>query len=662
MTRALLFFGMLIVEAVFSGIILTVSVSADACTDPNYPTCAEDNTISLALYHCKSRVSDGVDYYCPGVDPPTSSLSTVKCDSNCTFSGVCASTSEDTVDCILVGTRCILSGCTSSGVCCVKAYCGDSVCSEGENCEADCCTSTAPDAPVLVSPLQTSPYVQVRVGEVTVLDWSPVSNWGTGCPSNTNTYQVCVSGTTSCDVVNKTGISSATTSYNWTPGTADSSVSWLVRASNGSEVKASSTRNVCVEGGVSYGSWSACDANHKRTRTCTETCGTDDCAAAGAIGGVVTDDCLATINGTLFDASDLASCPGDIGTNPAYASVRYGSQPFGINGVWGVVSAPVVTDSNGNYSELVYASNPAASYTFDFSEMINSGMVSGLKLSCQGQTADLTVQDQIVTRDFGFWRVYGGWWQVVGGSVYGKNGVQSDVPASLSPVGDQKLILPSTDGRSGFLSYGTVWQGNELGTNPNAVPGVPYIESIYKSLRYDYNFYKTRTDVFASTAWDGGDFTYDDGGKGYQILKHTGDVTLPAKTLTTEKMIMLVDGSVSVTGNLVVPEGAFLAVIARGSLTFDPGVSQAQGWFVAENINVPCKDTTPSDGTCDKDGELQFLGEGSFVGWSNINLSRDRGLTNNQAPSEKFTYRPDFLLNAPAPMKIYTRKYTPFVP
>ena len=77
------------------------------------------------------------------------------------------------------------------------------------------------------------------------------------------------------------------------------------------------------------------------------------------------------------------------------------------------------------------------------------------------------------------------------------------------------------------------------------------------------------------------------------------------------------------------------------------------------NIAVPCLDAD-SNG-CDKT-DSQFLGNGSFIGWSGIALGRNRGALNNLAPSEKFAYRTDIYNNAPKPMKIYTRFYKPFVP
>lgn len=522
---------------------------------------------------------------------------------------------------------------------------------------ASCCTATNPDKPALTSPAIGA---EVNVGQAVSLGWNAISNWGTGCPSNNNRYEVCVmSAGTTCDLVNN--VSTGTnTSYSWTPAAADTSVSWRVRSNNGSNQTNSDTRTVCVEGGTTLGAWSACDANHKRTRTCTETCGTDDCTALGAVGGVITEDCIGTITGTLFDAS-VYDC-----TNFASAEKFVGSS-VGVApdtaGRWPTINSPIVTNGSGVYTASVYASNtPVNTYSLDLSAV----SAAGVRYDCGGGATNIRVTDsngwaQTVTRNFGIWKVYGGWWQAQGGSVYARSGVDSNIPASM-PTNDQKLILSDTNNRAGVLSYGVPWTGSELGTSLSAKVSTPLwmIESVYEGLRYDYNFYNTRMAVFPATDWDGGDITYDDQGVGYQIFKSANSVSLNGLNLSgTQKVILLVNGNVSVDGNLVTPDGTFLAIIARGNITFSSDVAQAQGWFVAENINVPCKDAT-GDG-CDGD-DTQFDGQGSFVGWTNVVLSRDMGVGNNSNPSEKFTYRPDLFENAPAPMKVFTKKYSQFVP
>ena len=564
------------------------------------------------------------------------------------------------------------------------------------------CNDSAPDTPTLSSPASLT---QVRVGSAVSLGWNAVASWGKNCDGNNNRYEVCVMSDASCDLVNYFNNGTSLT-YNWTPLAADSVVSWKIRANNGAESATSVTRTVCAEGfdasNPAYVSvwtpacgsqtrtctedcgtddcapialtncqhcaptislWSTCNSSHKQTRTCTENdglCDGDDCADV-----VIERDCIGTITGTLFDASDVSdSCtPGEMA-----ASAKYVNQPFSINGLnWPIISASaptVTTNASGVYSQSVYASTLPANYVFDYTDLFNSGLAAGVKTECGVSMVAVTgneTNDQVVTKNTGFWRVYGGWWQAVGGNVYAETGLKSYIPASVLPLTNQKLILADADGRTGVLSHGFSWAGSELGTNPNVAVSSSLwrIESLYEGLRYDYDFYKTRMDIFASTPWTGGGISYNDGGTGYQIFKGSGDLGLSATTLTAgQKAILLVDGSVSVNGDLVVPDGAFLGVIAKNGITFGAGVDTAQGWFVAEIISVSCNETA---GVCNQT-DTQFDGQGSFVGWSGISLNRDMYTGNNTAPSEKFTYRADMYINAPAPMKVYSKKFSPFIP
>ena len=415
-----------------------------------------------------------------------------------------------------------------------------------------------------------------------------------------------------------------------------------------------------VNGG--WSAWSSCQSNCTQTRTCTNPspyCGGSGCTGPSSqvCGG---DACRADIVGTLFDASDMTSCPGDIATNPAYSSLRFGGAIFDVNSTT-PTNQTVTTGADGTYIATVAPDVLPKTYSFDFTTFLNSGRVTEMKLQCQGLTAT-TITGETVTKDTGFWRQYGGWWQVIGGNVYAGLGIGSSIPGSVLPTTNQKLILADTGGRDGTLSYGLLL-ANQLGTNPNAEVSESLREvlSFYGGLRYDYNFYKTRMDIFASTIWDGGEITYNDAGKGYQIFKYAGNIDLNYGGPTgDEKVILLVDGSVNVNQDIIVPPGAFLAIITNGNITFSDNVANAQGWYLAENINIPCHDGD-SDGECDKD-DVQFVGQGSFVGWTGIYMTRDRAALNNQAPSEKFIYRSDLLMNAPDPMRVYTRKFSPFVP
>ena len=78
-------------------------------------------------------------------------------------------------------------------------------------------------------------------------------------------------------------------------------------------------------------------------------------------------------------------------------------------------------------------------------------------------------------------------------------------------------------------------------------------------------------------------------------------------------------------------------------------MGEVHGWWVADRIVI--------ESTGDTATELQFKGEGSFVGWDAVELNRDRGVTNNTEPAEEFTYRSDLMVNAPRALKFSRYKW-----
>lgn len=558
---------------------------------------------------------------------------------------------------------------------CTGDYCGGT---KTESCynSTPCCKETNPADPVPNTPMTIDGYTE-KTGTVT-LTWTPIAStdWGEECSgTEARGYEVCVSGNAAdpCDGKTPIAVTGEGAGSYQASGLTSAINYWQVRAKNkaGMVSNWTSPQNFCYFGSNSKDPlpaqrWSFCDANtHMRSRTCVAGC---DCSTIS-----LSEVCQARISGTMFDASYSTDC---VTSDPTAAGLNFTLTDTAGTPPALVFLSPIfngTTNSLGNYAINVY---PRATYDFDFAPLSTFfDTTEGPRVFC-GTSSDkgILVQDSDADRDcltqpctkltnvsFGFWKVFGGWWQAVGGNVYGAGGVRSYIPPML-PAADQRLILPIT-GRYGVLSYGTKTE-EELGQSTDArVSEVLWeIQNTYQGLRYDYDFYKTRMDIFTQTTWDGSDFSYNDGGLGYEILSHTGgdDVTLGAKSLTSgQKLIILADSNVVVNGDLIVPSGAFLAVIARGNIVFEANVEKAQGWFVAETIDVKCHDEA-GDG-CDKD-DKQFLGEGTFVGWTNILLGRDQGQPNNNQPSEKFTYRKDMLLSIPTPMRVYTRKFTPFIP
>lgn len=557
----------------------------------------------------------------------------------------------------------------------------------GQNVQACSCVSncTAGTAPTLSTPTNGQEVAGPGGAANVNFSWNAPGSWGTEASGANRSYTLCV-GTNSTDPC--TGGASFTVGSGATPATTtNQSVAfglkyWGVKANNmcGSASALSSVNSVCIEGfdvtNTAYVSnWSICDANHKHTRTCREDCGTDNCAATPLV-----EDCLGAVRGTLFDASDYSSCPAFNPTTGYLLDLPPGfgapTRIFGFSDQnttpphpWAPLTA-TTTNPLGNYSIQAYA---PANYVYDFSPLSDIYVTSGgPKLTCQSLVATVpsnpvTCQTQpcslVNNMSFGFWKIYGGWWQAVGGSVHADGGIKSEIPSSLAT--EMSLILPNpaAGNRRGFLSYGVTKAADMLGTNPNAQVSASLWEkeSKYSGQVYDWSFYDKRFNLFKTTVWgDGQVINYDDNGSGYQIFESAGSITnFNFSPTGTQKVIFQIKGDVRVTGNITVPSGAFLAIIASGTITFDPSVTDADGWFVAATISVPCRDVD-SNG-CDKDDSV-FNGNGSFVGWNSITLGRNRGILNNTASTERFTYRHDLYTNAPKPLRIYTKYYKPFVP
>ena len=437
----------------------------------------------------------------------------------------------------------------------------------------------------------------------------------------------------------------------------------------------------CTECGPRLSEWSACNPNtHKRTRTCIEDCGSNDCPAFVAV-NEMEQDCVGEIRGTLFDATNLVSCPSfDPATGYLIGvdtTLTANNREFVINDQsvvpthpWAPITTPQ-TDSSGNYSVRVYA---PATYAYDFTNLRDIYVVSeGPKLTCTSAAAVVpgnpsncgTQPCSIVNNmSFGFERYWSGWWQVQGAGVHGELGLRTSIPSGLAT--EQSMILPesTTGNRRGVATYG-MQTTNMLGVNTNARVSASLWQALspYQGVIYDYAYFNQQFKKFVTTTWDGvSPLTYDDGGRGYQIVKVNGSVNNFSYSPTgTEKIIFLINGDVTINSNITVPSGAFMAVLSSGSINFGTIVTNVDGWYLADHIYIRCVDND-SDSECDRN-DNQFVGNGSFVGWEGVHMNRDRGGANNiLGPSEKFNYRLDLYENAPEPMKIVTRKYKPYVP
>ncbi len=145
-----------------------------------------------------------------------------------------------------------------------------------------------------------------------------------------------------------------------------------------------------------------------------------------------------------------------------------------------------------------------------------------------------------------------------------------------------------------------------------------------------------------------------------------GDLTLSASNWTGanrvangERIIIFVAGNLTIQVPIEVEPGGFLAFIVSGNIAFDPNLGNPVDPVGSTNPNennttiegIYVADGIISTGTFGAD-DLKFVAEGSFIGWTGIDLERNYDdPRNNIKPAEVFIFRPDFLINAPDEFK-----------
>jgi hypothetical protein len=230
---------------------------------------------------------------------------------------------------------------------------------------------------------------------------------------------------------------------------------------------------------------------------------------------------------------------------------------------------------------------------------------------------------------------YSGWFQASGGNVHGDQ-VTSLIPNETCPA--CKLLTDYGYGQHGILSYTS---GYDLGDGDE--------DDIAEGADSDWH---VETDIDFTSFDYGYDFWSD-----YLSEEVTGDVTGPdisglssgvynltggsinGNIASGEYVVLLADGAVAIDSALTVENGGFLMVVSNNTATIEAGADNVEGVFIADVIETD-SDTDP------------LVAEGTFVGWSSVNLQRDfDSVDNNDTPAEVFTFRPDFIINAPDVIK-----------
>lgn len=439
------------------------------------------------------------------------------------------------------------------------------------------------------------------------------------------------------------------------------------------------TRACCTECGPN---WGACTAP-SFTRTGTFDCNTDS---------TTTEACQGFISGTLFDATDIDSCAqmGLADKIPGGRVVATSTQNLP-----GVPYNSSASNSDGQY--VISGVHLPETYALDHDmsgvDPSNGVYLSVPKFVCESSTATLTTQAETVNRNFGFWKVYNSWFQVVGGSVRAESAdsgvVTSHIPPTCLPGNgcSPYLLRRDTSGIVGSAGFAVTGEsGSSGGTVVTAYSG----GDLSKLSQDDANvvayakrqIFQENFDYFANRVYSMGvtpqsDFSpeaREDLSKpdpdaqpptnaGRAAYYANGDVTIqsPWTVDAGESIVILIQGNLDIQDTITVAPGGFLAMIASGDITISNTVGtstytsetpQVEGVYIADGLF-----TVESNGSGTSD--LKFVGAGTFVGWGGINLARDfrddadpqLGLNNNATATELFIARPDFAIYAPQEIK-----------
>ena len=142
---------------------------------------------------------------------------------------------------------------------------------------------------------------------------------------------------------------------------------------------------------------------------------------------------------------------------------------------------------------------------------------------------------------------------------------------------------------------------------------------------------------------------------------HSGDLIIqsPWEVTAGESYVIFIDGDLTIEDPLgvgeliIVEEGGFLVFIVSGNINIADSVGHStlsnttgniEGVYIADGMI-----SIMSNGSADK----RFIGEGTFVGWTDVEMLRDFSdeITNQSYPTETFVYRPDFVRYTPEKMK-----------
>jgi len=459
------------------------------------------------------------------------------------------------------------------------------------------CNASQPAPITLLSPANGS-----NVGTTTVtLTWQGIASWGDDCnPSaNTKQYNVYV-GTDSGASTLVATVASNITSYQFT-GSAGQLYYWKVQASNGAKTRTSDV-------------WSFYTSS--------------------------------TIAGTVYyDPNNTCSTsnPSSVGGTTVTERVTGRSTNVAANGTYTITNVPEA--QNAYTLDLGYDTG---------SYVCSTGPIGvGCGAGCPTQTS---VTASSTGNNFFLTTKRASWWQTEGAGVYagsqgGGTTIQSLIPDTIS-ASSRYLVLAPEDGSDSIVVRGS--GSTALGSGAVSSSGLA-AQSLYRGRTYGYQFWRGQFGVGLDPS---NDFLSDSLSKpSYDPLKVfyyqepvSGTATLDSSwdVASGESYVVFVNGNLTIAGDVNVDQGGFLAFVVSGNVTVDPGVAQIEGIYISDGNFVTQSAYVPNSVD-----DIALRAEGTVVAWGTLDLNRDLGIGNANAPAELFVYRPDLIVNMPEKMKSF---------
>jgi len=295
-----------------------------------------------------------------------------------------------------------------------------------------------------------------------------------------------------------------------------------------------------------------------------------------------------------------------------------------------------------------YTSNPVTGEAVGSATITARGFLNGSEIC--SDSGPVTIDD------------FEGWWQVRDADVMADNGnITSLIPVTCTSPCDPTFNLDGSGGSPGVSVHSGT---SSFGTGTVASTGWDATTS-YSGTTYNYAWFASRApsglianptitglSINAGDLKNGGITTGSDDNE-YRWHYKDGDLTLTSTAnLGNNRIILLVNGNLTIGNNLTFNDGGFFAVIASGDINVGASVTHTGQPAPASSASPGLQGVYLADGQFRTGiASSQLYVKGSVVGWGGISLQRDLGTDNNDTPAEFFEFDPNLIFTLPSQLQ-----------